>query len=493
MSDTVTTYQHSETTNSRKPMIMKGARRPEATTTTTTNTTVVAERKSTEKGSSKPILFPDHKKYEQEVEEIQKHIQQLNEQLSDVKKELVGMNQIKETFSPKLQVFQQQLTSIREKQKSTDKKKYDVMTRLKEATSLKEKQFEALQNMKAKLPYKSLEEMEHAILDLERQIETRKSLVEEKQLLNEISNVKKAKKSIAEYKEKLEELERDKQSSAELRATFKTLGEEATVLKRQAEEALRELNALKKEQDEEYKQFFNVISKRQEILEELNADYQKLRQLNQEIANKRTEHIKKVKEERAKRMEILRLNKEKTEEEHRLSEAVRQKELNQTPPFIDEIFRCNLLLSYLMRFSKDLPSPTTIPTATTTTTDTVTNFSVKLSHVTTSRETSSSSAEGADKILKKKSHRSQEEDPLYDRVMTRKLTSRLPKTVLCVIRSLRLKILFELPSILLPRWLMCLRPFQNCKLNVTTFRPNKRLLWKNVNGRRRNKIYLHLK
>lgn len=330
----------------------------------------------------------------------------MRQQLLSVKQELTnGTDTIKDSFSSKRQEIRQQLDQIREKQKGIDMEKQKILEKIKEASQAREKSIETVQTMKAKMPYKTTDEVERAIKDLEKQVEARaSSLLEEKRLLNEISNLKKIKRSVLDFKDKLEELDKGKQASSDLRKDLKVLDDQAKILKTEADRFVQDLNVIKKQQEQEYKQFSDKFQKRKGILQALDVEHEKLHKLIGEIRKKSEDYMKKVREERTKRMESHRAKKEKFDEEHRLAELERVKELRLIPPFIEEILKCNALLLYLAPFGKMMSSTnssTSSPSLETTTTTT------KVS------DESLTTIEGVEKILKKKSNRDTEEDSVY--------------------------------------------------------------------------------
>ena len=377
---------------------------------------VIKERKPVE-GERKRIPFPNQAEYEKEVERIRERIRTLREELLVVKQDLATNTEgIKDTFASKRQEIRQKLDVVRDKQKSTDEQRQLILDKMKEVTQIREKRMESIQAMKAKMPYKSTDEVDRAIRELEQQIEMRtSSLLEEKRLLNEISNLKKTKRNVLDFQDKLDELERDKQTSSELKNSLKALDNQATLLRRQADGIVQELNSVRKEQDGQYKQFSDKINRRKELVAALDVEHDKLHKLIMEIRKKANEHIEKLRGDRAKRAEMFRLKKEKIDEGQRLAEAERLKELSLIPPFVEEILKCNALLIYLAPFGK-----TAAILAATTTSSPSPSSSPEIlppkGADNESQTTSSvpSSIEGVDKILKKKSDRGiDDEDSPY--------------------------------------------------------------------------------
>jgi uncharacterized coiled-coil DUF342 family protein len=377
----------------------------------------VKERKPVE-GERKRIPFPNQAGYEKEVGMIRERIRILRDELSVVKQDLATSTEgIKDTFASKRQEIRQKLDVVREKQKSTDEQRQLVLDKMKEVTQVREKRMESIQAMKAKMPYKSTEEVDRAIRELEQQIEMRtSSLLEEKRLLNEISNLKKAKRNVLDFQDKLDEFERDKQTSSELKNSLKALDNQATVLRRQADGIVQELNGVRKEQDGQYKQFSDKINRRKELIAALDVEHDKLHKLILEIRKKANEHMEKLREDRAKRSEMLRLKKEKIDEEQRSAEVERLKELSSIPPFVEEILKCNALLLYLAPFGKTAailaassssPSPSSSP-------ELIPPTKGANNEPQTTTSSALSSIEGVDKILKKKSDRGiEDEDSPY--------------------------------------------------------------------------------
>ncbi|UPK97575.1 hypothetical protein LCI18_008510 [Fusarium solani-melongenae] len=199
---------------------------------------------------------------------------------------------------------------------------------------------------KAKVPYKSLEDVDRQIATLDKQVNSgTMKLVDEKKALSDISSLRKIRKNFGQFEDSQKQID-------DLRAKIKEIKDgmddpEQKAMSEQYTKIQTELDAIKAEQDEAYKGLSTLRDERTKLQAEQQEKYTAIRKLKDDYYGQKKAFQAYEREARERYREKQRAEHERHIQERKKAEAERRLGDASDPAYLDEIRRANSLLQFL--------------------------------------------------------------------------------------------------------------------------------------------------
>lgn len=199
---------------------------------------------------------------------------------------------------------------------------------------------------KAKVPYKSLEDVDRQIATLDKQVNSgTMKLVDEKKALSDISSLRKIRKNFGQFEDSQKQID-------DLRAKIKEIKDtmddpEQKAMSEQYTKIQTELDAIKAEQDEAYKGLSTLRDERTKLQAEQQEKYTAIRKLKDDYYGQKKAFQAYEREARDRYREKQRAEHERHIQERKKAEAERRLGDASDPAYLDEIRRANSLLQFL--------------------------------------------------------------------------------------------------------------------------------------------------
>ncbi|KAI5868579.1 hypothetical protein GGS23DRAFT_546271 [Durotheca rogersii] len=318
--------------------------------TTSTPTAAAGEKKRPEK--------PNLERFNEESEKAEKEYQESLARYNAVKQEveLAAPSKNKDTQNPlqkRRQELIAQLNEIRQKQgagKNSRSSRQDQIKRLDE--QLRSRMAEQ-KGARAKVQFKSVEDLDQEIERLEKQVNGGlMKIVDEKKTLTEISNLRKLRKNFAQFDTAQKEID-------EIRAKIKEIKDsiddpEARALSEQYNQIQAELDTIKAQQDEAFKNLNELRDKRTRLQAEQQEKFLALRKIKDDYYSAKKAYSEFEREARQRLRERQKAERERFEKEKKKERAQKILEDASDLAYLEEIRRANGVLRYL--------DPATAPT-----------------------------------------------------------------------------------------------------------------------------------
>ncbi|KAH8094782.1 hypothetical protein BXZ70DRAFT_946035 [Cristinia sonorae] len=289
---------------------------------------------------------PDKALYEAEQAKIKAEIDALQAKVSAVK-EKIGLAGKGGPGNDRRNELRAQLDEIRGQQSNGKLARGKTTEQLKVLQDTIAQKIKELNAAKGKIPFKSVQDVDDRIKQLEKQVEAGNlKLVDEKRALAEISQCKRNRRVVEGFQAEQEAIEALRASADELRKQLddpeaKAASDRYTAIK-------AELDALKKEGDEAHANRSKLLDERSALQAQLDELYNQKRDSAQRFRDANDKYFAKVNEERAKRAERLRAQKAAEEEDKKKAVVDRLREEAETPAFQFQIEDCQTLIDYFL-------------------------------------------------------------------------------------------------------------------------------------------------
>ncbi|KAF8138278.1 hypothetical protein EV363DRAFT_519338 [Boletus edulis] len=256
-----------------------------------------------------------------------------------------------------------ELDSIREQQSSSKTSRGKILDQLKTLQDGIQKKTKDLQAARGKTPFRSVEEVDVHIKNLEKQVESGSmKLVDEKRALQEISQAKRTRRAVEGFQATQDSIDADRNDADELR---KQLDDpESKAISDRYDKIKAELDELKKESDEAYAGRTKLFEERDELQAQITALFNEKRSSAQQFREANDRYWTKVNEDRARRAERARAQRAAEEAQKRLEHAQQLREEASLPAYQAEMQDCQTLIDALSGKSSDtvvLPSSSLPP------------------------------------------------------------------------------------------------------------------------------------
>lgn len=199
---------------------------------------------------------------------------------------------------------------------------------------------------KAKVPYKSVEDVDRQIESLEKQVNSgQMKLVDEKKALSDISNLRKVRKNFGQFDDAQRQIDDLKAKIKEIKDSMEDPEQKA--LSEQYSKIQAELDTIKAEQDEAYKGLSSLRDERTKIQAEQQDKYTAIRKLKDDYYGQKKAYQAYEREARDKQREKRKAEHDRYISDRKKADAEKVLEEASDPAYLEEIRRANSLLLFL--------------------------------------------------------------------------------------------------------------------------------------------------
>lgn len=294
---------------------------------------------------------PDEDAFQKGLTLAEKAHKAAMDQLNAIKAkiELAVPNKNKDQANPSQQRRQElisQANEIRSKQaggKNARSTKLDQIKRLDEQLRSR---INEQKTAKAKVPYKSLEDVDRQIESLEKQVNSgTMKLVDEKKALADISNLRKVRKNFGQFDDAQRQIDDLRAKIKEIKDTMEDPEQKA--LSEQYNKIQAELDTIKAEQDEAYKGLSSLRDERSRLQADQQEKYTAIRKLKDDYYGQKKAYQAYEREARDKQRERKKAEHDKYVADRKKADAERVLAEASDPAYLEEIRRANSLLLFL--------------------------------------------------------------------------------------------------------------------------------------------------
>ena len=244
-----------------------------------------------------------------------------------------------------------QANEIRTKQGAGKSSRTAKMDQLKRLDEQLRSRISEQKNARGKVPFKSVDDVDREIERLEKQVNGgMMKLVDEKKALSEISNLRKQRKNFTQF-------DNSQKGIDELKAKIKELKDsmddpEARALSEQYTKIQAELDSIKAEQDEVFKNLNSLRDERTQLQALQQEKFQAVRKLKDEYYGQKKAYAEYERAARQVIRERQKAERERFEKEKKKERAQKMLQEASDPAYLEEIRRGNSLLHFFDPSSK---------------------------------------------------------------------------------------------------------------------------------------------
>ncbi|PKS08936.1 hypothetical protein jhhlp_003549 [Lomentospora prolificans] len=294
---------------------------------------------------------PDEEAFKKALESAEKEHKAVMAKYNAIKEkiELAQPNKNKDQPSPAQKRRQEliaQLNEIRQKQAGFKNARASKMDQIKRLDEQLKSRINEQKTARARVPYKSLEDLDRQISDLERKVDSGTlKIVDEKKALNDVSAMKKMRKSFVGFDDAQKQIDQLKAKIKEIKDTQEDPEQKA--LSENYNKLQKELDEIKAQSDEAYKSLGSLRDERTKLQAEQQEKFQAIRKIKDEYYGQKRAFSQYEKEARDKARERQRAERERIVKERKRAEAEKLLQEASDPAFLEEIRRANSLLRFL--------------------------------------------------------------------------------------------------------------------------------------------------
>lgn len=245
-----------------------------------------------------------------------------------------------------------QANEIRTKQGAGKNSRTAKMDQLKRLDEQLRSRISEQKNARGKVPFKSLEDVDREIERLDKQVNGgMMKLVDEKKALTEISNLRKQRKNFAQFDTSQKGIDELKTKIKEVKDSMDD--PEARALSEQYTKIQAELDNIKAEQDEVFKNLNSLRDERSKFQALQQEKFQAVRKLKDEYYGQKKAYAEYERNARQAIRERQKVERERFEKEKKKERAQKMLQEASDPAYLEEIRRANSLLHFF--------DPTTAP------------------------------------------------------------------------------------------------------------------------------------
>ena len=238
-----------------------------------------------------------------------------------------------------------QANEIRQKQAGGKTARTSKLDQIKKLDEQVRSRINEQKTAKAKVPYKSVEDVDRQIESLQKQVDSGSmKLVDEKKALNDISSLRKVRKNFGQFDDSQRQID-------DLRAKIKEIKDsmddpEQKAMSEQYSKIQAELDAIKAEQDEAYKGINSLRDERTRLHTEQQEKYTAIRKIKDDYYAQKKAYQAYDREAREKQRERRKAEHDRYVQERKKADAERVLAEASDPAYLEEIRRANSLLQY---------------------------------------------------------------------------------------------------------------------------------------------------
>ncbi|KAK3306602.1 uncharacterized protein B0T15DRAFT_146652 [Chaetomium strumarium] len=300
--------------------------------------------------ATKPVK-PDEEAFKKELAKLEKEHKEAMDKYNAVraKIELAVPNKDKESENPTQKRRQEliaEANEIRKKQAGGKASRTSKMEQIKRLDDQLKSRIAEQKAARAKVPYKSVEEIDQKIERLEREVGSgQMKLVDEKKALTEVSSLRKLRKNFSQFDDSQKAIDQLKNQIKEIKDSMED--PESKALSERYSKVQAELDAIKAEQDEVYKNLSALRKERDELRAKQQATYQAVKQLKDTYHTQRKAARAWELQQREKRREREQAERERIAKERKMERAKAMLDEASLPAYTEELRRASSLLRFL--------------------------------------------------------------------------------------------------------------------------------------------------
>ncbi|GJE84016.1 hypothetical protein PsYK624_000900 [Phanerochaete sordida] len=286
---------------------------------------------------------PEKSVYDAEQNKIKAEIDVLQARLNAVKDKLAG-GKGGPAQERRKQILDE-LAEIRSAQGNIKQNRDKIREQAKNLQDGIQKKIKDLNAARAKLPYKSCEDVDERIKQLDKQVESgNMKVADEKRALAEISQLKRSRRVVEGFQGEQESIEADRKAAD---ALWSQLNDpESKAISEKYDALQEELDALKKAAEQTQEARNKLLDERTLLQAQLDALYGQKRESAARYREANDHFYQKLQEDRARRAERQRAEREATELAKKQDLANRLREEAEVPAFQAQIEDCQTLIDY---------------------------------------------------------------------------------------------------------------------------------------------------
>ncbi|KAK5998625.1 hypothetical protein PT974_01006 [Cladobotryum mycophilum] len=325
-----------------------------------TATTTAPAETSAATTSARPAK-PDENLFKEELTKAEKEHKASMDKFNAIKAkiDIAQPNKNKDQPSPTQKRRQEliaQASEIRQKQAGSKNARTSKLDQIKRLDEQLRNRITEQKTAKAKVPYKSVEDIDRQIASLEQQVNSgTMKLVDEKKALTEVSSLRKVRKNFGQFDDAQKQIDDLKAKIKEIKDTMEDPEQKA--LSEQYNKIQAELDAIKAEQDEAYKGLSSLRDERTRLQAEQQEKFSAIRKLKDDYYSAKKAFQSFEREAREKARERQRAERERFIQEKKKAEAERVLSEASDPAYLEEIRRANSLLQFLDPTHKNEKGP----------------------------------------------------------------------------------------------------------------------------------------
>ncbi|KAL7416870.1 hypothetical protein BDY24DRAFT_378516 [Mrakia frigida] len=320
---------------------------------------VPGSKKEKKEGHEEMVGRPDQAVYNKEQDAIRAEIEVLQGKLNEIKNKiaLATNSPTSGSGSPdatRRSQLKAELDGLRGQQAETKGKRGKILDELKKVREDVGKKIKDLQASKSKMNFKTVDEVDDQIKNLEKQVESGSlTIAAEKRALNEITTLKRSRKNVEAFGDIQESIDADKARCDALSAQLddpasKAVGDRFDAIK-------AELGELQKEGDILYESRNKLFEERREIMAALDEVHGRRKEASSKYKEAQDVYWNKVTEERARKAEKFKADRKASDDAKRLETATRLREEARIPAYGSQIEDCQTIIDFLTGKSSVTP------------------------------------------------------------------------------------------------------------------------------------------
>lgn len=293
---------------------------------------------------TKKVNRPDKDVFNADLKSLEADLKAKEKAVQEARK-AVGSLSGKGPVNEERESLKKELDQLKQKQAQLKTSRNKITDEIKQIDERLKKKLKELQASKSKVSFKSAEELDNHVKELEKKVESGTfRIAEERKALNEISNLKKLRKNFNGFSELQVSIDDDKNKIAALKASIDD--SESKTVSTRYNEVIAKLDAIRDESQKAYSNRNELFEKRNEAQKLYDDAYKKLKARKDEYYGQVRAHQEQVKAEIAARHERERAEREEFEKEKRRQAAQEKLEIASEPAFLTQIATAKMLLAH---------------------------------------------------------------------------------------------------------------------------------------------------
>ena len=288
---------------------------------------------------------PDPAAHNAEMDRIRSELDKVHGKMNAVKAALSGESAPDSPAGKRRAELRAELEQLRSQQaghKGTRGKVFDEIKALQDDVGRRVK---TLQDAKAKAPFKSTQELDARVAQIEAQIETGElKIVEERKLLNEVSSLRRTRKSIETLAAQQREIDAQRAKVDQLRGSLDD--PESQALNKRYDAIKAELEAIAREQEKTFGSRSKLLNQRTALSKQLDELYQARRERQAAYRAEGDKYYARMTAERERRQEAQKRERQEADKARQVQEEEQLREDAALPAFAKEIEDCDQLIRY---------------------------------------------------------------------------------------------------------------------------------------------------